>query len=286
VAAGRRLWKVNALLAVVALAFGGWMLRGMPRYHWRGYNGPIFLDWDGTQVDDAADAKFGVPTVDYGEPLGRQLNPTTIAMWGLDALVEDDISRARRAADWLVKNQAADGSWRYSFEWKRGKGPNAVVLDQGWASGLTTGVALSLFARLYAMTHDGRYAAAARQAVAFLDVPMTEGGVTTTLDGGVWFEEYPTPARASYVLNGFLFTLVGLWDIAPLVPDARTLYDDGRATLEANLHRWDSDGFVSYDLRSPWFDRTYDPIHAALLQAMIDERPSATVARWLNHWYG
>ena len=69
-------------------------------------------------------------------------------------------------------------------------------------------------------------------------LPVADGGVAAELDGGYFPEEYPSIPH-SYVLNGALFALWGLHDVAVALDDpaARELLDDGarpwRATSTA-----------------------------------------------------
>ena len=69
----------------------------------------------------------------------------------------------------------------------------------------------------------------------------------------VWYEEYPT-TPASFVLNGFIYALLGLYDVSlTATGDAqlrsRELFSDGVQSLKALLPLYDTGSGSSYDLR-------------------------------------
>ncbi len=69
-----------------------------------------------------------------------------------------------------------------------------------------------LLVRLYIRTGDERFAEGAARALRPMRVPVAQGGVLATLDGGPFYEEYPTDPL-SHVLNGAIFSLWGLRDV-------------------------------------------------------------------------
>src|SRR5205823_4361220 len=139
----------------------------------------------------------------------------------------------------------ATGAWPYHFDfWVGGMG---VTLRQPWPSAMAQGEAISLLTRLGHVTGDRRFARAARRALAPLARPVWAGGVLAHLGDHPFFEEYPTNPP-SFALNGFMFTLVGLYDLGQDSPAARRLFLVGMRTLEANLHLYDTGGISAYHL--------------------------------------
>lgn len=235
----------------------------------------------------------GIPMVDYGDFTAR--NPTTIAQYALSrfgAWHRDGDPRGRRAAvraaRFLVASQRRDGSWRYDFPYQVGILPE---LPAGWPSALAQGQVISLLVRVHAVTRERRYLDAARAAVGPLTRPIARGGLRTRFDGGLWLEEYPTRPRRSFVLNGFMFALVGLYDIAPRSPAAARLYREGRRTLVRALPRFDAGGGCSlYALTpdptgAPWrISDVYEPIHVGLLATLDQLRPHPVLRRYARRW--
>ena len=146
---------------------------------------------------------------------------------------------------------------------------------------MAQGEGASLLTRLYLETGDERYADAARRAVAAMRCPAAEGGVQARLDGAPWPEEYPTDPP-SYVLNGGIFALWGLYDVGAALGDDEALareFEQGADTLAGNLHRWDTGYWSRYDLfPHPVMNVAssfYHALHTSQLEAMnvIAPRP-------------
>lgn len=58
----------------------------------------------------------------------------------------------------------------------------------------------------------------------------SEGGVLNKIFDNIWYEEYPT-VPGTYVLNGFMYALIGLYDFSQtpsaLAPKAKKLFNEG-----------------------------------------------------------
>jgi hypothetical protein len=230
-------------------------------------------------------------------PLGGrgQRNPALIAQYGLWAYGRylARSARASRAvvlntANWLVSKQQRDGRWIYHFV-DNYPGGN---LEPPWASALAQGQAMSLLERAYRLTNSRRYLAAAIRALQPLERPVGAGGLRRCFRNDcrlLFFEEAPT-REPSFILNGFMFTLVGLYDLSTVAPssNAQTLYLAGRRTLHAALPAYDHGGLASYDLLTGRIaDATYQAIHVYLLRALNslrgDHRFSVYAQRWRRH---
>ena len=155
---------------------------------------------------------------------------------------------ARKAGDHLTEHQERggplDGAWRF---------PDPVGhtyhVGPDWISAMAQGEAASVLARLGMLTGAERYLDAAVRAIGPYNVTVADGGVRTGLNDGVWFEEYPT-ARPSCVLNGGIFALWGLYDVACATgdPATRELWQAGVTTLADNIDCWDLGYWSGYDL--------------------------------------
>ncbi|KLU59335.1 hypothetical protein CEB3_c43210 [Peptococcaceae bacterium CEB3] len=172
--------------------------------------------------------------------------PVTIAQWALghyDEYVDHGGNLHQTtfllAADWLIDNLAEvrPGLWGWINEHDK----EIYALKAPWLSALSQGQALSVLARAYLETKDRKYLAAGDKALRAFSVPGAEGGVQAMLEGGVFYEEYPS-AIPSYVLNGFIFALWGLWEffLAGGNSEAKALYEQGLETLKKNVMRFDA----------------------------------------------
>lgn len=153
----------------------------------------------------------------------------------------EHLAQFYQAADWFVTHQDRRGGWPIPVRRKFGS-DFYPVLKSGWYSAMGQGHALSLLARAYSVTtNNSHYGEACAKAVATIfDHSGEENGVRAVfMDKYVWFEEYPT-TPSSFVLNGFMYSLLGLYDVKSLsvmgaLDKAESLYDAGLISLKVNF---------------------------------------------------
>ena len=186
----------------------------------------------------------GLPVVLYEQ--GYRRNPVSIAQWGLWSLREGRSRPAVRAAEWLISHQRPDGRWLYGFDFRT----SGTTIKAPWGSALAQAQAMSLFTRLYRQTGDRRYLAAARRAFRPIVTPVSQGGMMRCFRRDCrypFYEEYPAP-QPTYVLNGFMATLVGLYDLGRHDAAAAAAYAAGRRTLQHALPLYTVNGRSVYHL--------------------------------------
>lgn len=198
----------------------------------------------------------GVIMLSYGGGIGLKYNPIAIAQYGLGNLnlfletkEQKYFSESKKQADWLVKNLKPNNFgvpvWGHEFDWVYRE-----QLKRGWYSGLAQGSGISLLARMYNMTKDDKYLAAAKDAFRALELPVDRGGVIFADElGDVWIEEYIT-SRPTHILNGFIWAIWGVWDYWLLTGNetAIDLFRKCEKTLAWNLKRYDLGFWSAYDL--------------------------------------
>lgn len=208
------------------------------------------------------------------------------------------------ATEWLLDHQDANGGWAIPVERKfNSAGMNSLL--PGWYSAMAQGQAMSALGRAYHATGDRRYLEAAYRATKPFESRSEDHGVMARfLDKYVWYEEYPT-IPSSFVLNGFIYSLIGLYDVKMAyggVDDERSrsvalLYEEGMKSLKALLPFFDSGVGSFYDLRhftsgvAPNLARwDYHTTHIGqlLLLATIDDAPilKSTAERWIEYMKG
>ena len=164
-------------------------------------------------------------------------------------------------ADWLIRNQDTAGGWpmQILFNKDSSKYPGAGELDEGWYGAMAQGHAMSVLTRAWLTTSDAKYSDAAVRAMNIFSMPSQEGGIVAKfLDTLKWYEEYPT-TPGSFVLNGFMYSLVGLHDIMEMLQEmgerpeelelATQLWRDGMKSLLTLLPLFDTGSGTVYDLR-------------------------------------
>lgn len=211
-----------------------------------------------------------------------------VCQWGLGAYErflagegERWLGDARSAAEHLLAAQGADGGFPHLYAYH-----HTFPLRPPWLSAMAQGQAASLLVRLHAETGEQRYADAARLALEPYAVASADGGVRAALAGGWLPEEYPT-RPPSYVLNGGLFAIFGLYDVWKGLGDERAgaWFAETAATLAVNVHRWDAGFWSRYDLFPHPLPNVassaYHLLHVSQLEALQLLAPADAVERTL-----
>lgn len=141
-----------------------------------------------------------------------------------------------------------------------------------WASAMAQGECISFYLRMYQLLGDDKYLKTAWKAYQFLDLDVKEGGVKRIdQDGNLWYEEYPSEPP-SYVLNGFIYTMFGLYDLFSVTgsQEVQTNIDKCIKTLKDNLHKFDAGYWSYYDLLKKELVRYYyqKNVHLPQLQVL------------------
>jgi hypothetical protein len=248
----------------------------------------------------------GIPMVEYDGAF--YYNPVTVAQYALTLhgrylRGESGPDQFLDVASFLLTRQDDRGAFPAAYPYTYYL--TGEVFKPGWVSGMSQGQALSVFRRAYAVSGDERYLAAGDTALAHLATSRAAGGPMETLyyldpalDDFITFEEFATETPF-YTLNGFLFTLLGVYDWSTLGSEsagspaaglAGSLFECGLATAIYTLPYYDVDGFSAYDLGHVLTDgpanvqAEYHAIHIELLHALNSIRPMPELQRWLDEW--
>lgn len=197
----------------------------------------------------------------------------------------------------LLELEEENGSFPNGYDYRYYVDPENYY-KAGWTDAMTIGNVLSAFTRAYRLTNDSKYVDGAVRAIAFLNVPIEEGGPYTTLaaldpslEGYTILEEYPCDPP-TYTLNGYMYTLIGLYDWSQTGAEgsdrAKELFNDGIRTLEKILPYYDIGGFTCYDLahitwnrETPHVSLGYHRVHVAFCKIFYD----ITGIDTFNHYY-
>ena len=205
--------------------------------------------WERVTFDDD-----GVPKVQYSH--GLEYVPTTAFHWGLVCISkwivsgnQSNFDDAMEIAVWAVENQSANGGWGWYFNHSFHGGVLGDMYS-GWYGAMTQGLGMSFMARMYAETSNESFKQSALDAMELFDVHVDQGGVLRTYQGQPWYEEYPTPDAGSYVLNGYIYALIGLHDLHEAFNSTKALqlYTNGTNSLYSMIGLFDLGCSSSYDL--------------------------------------
>ncbi|MGL4730056.1 MAG: D-glucuronyl C5-epimerase family protein [Clostridium sp.] len=245
-----------------------------------------------------------LPMVKYGEEY--YYNPVTLAQYGLAVYGEYLDNKATkeeflRVVDKLLTLQDENGAFLYNFSWRYYL--NDKDYEPGWVSGMAQGQALSVLARAYHITNDEKYIIAGEKTLNYMVTDVEDGGVKTNLGyiddklkNNIIFEEYISDIP-SYTLNGFMFSILGLYDWSKIENETATkleaevYFKESIDSLKKILKYYDIGGFTAYDLghltredRQPHIAPNYHGVHIYLLNALYSITNDAELLKYKELW--
>lgn len=161
-------------------------------------------------------------------------------------------------------------------------------LKPPWPSAMAQGEAISFYLRMYQLFHREEYLETANKAYNFLKIDTTHGGVRRRdKQGFLWFEEYPSEPP-SYVLNGFIYTLLGLFDLFRVLadPEVKKDIDACLVTLKNRLPMFDCGYWSVYDLRFRELVRYYyqQNVHVIQMEILFRLTNEQIFLKYKNKW--
>ncbi len=139
----------------------------------------------------------------------------------------------------LASARAGGIAWEYLFNFDGGAPP--------WTSGLSQGTGLEVLARAYARFKEPAVLTAAQQALGVFETAPPQG-VRVRTAAGATYAEY-TYAPSDRILNGFIQSLVGLYEYTSITKDplGLQLFEAGDAEARVEVPHYDTGGWSLYD---------------------------------------
>lgn len=162
----------------------------------------------------------------------------------------------------LATQRAGGIAWEYMFQFDGGSPP--------WTSGLSQGTALQVLARAWSKTHEAQYLTAAQQALGIFKTGP-QSGVRVATPAGAHYLEY-TYAPSERILNGFIQSLVGLYEYTKLTGDpvGQELFEAGDAEARAEVPHYNTGAWSKYD-QSSESDLNYHELLAEFLEHLCEK---------------
>jgi len=179
--------------------------------------------------------------------------------------------QVRRLLDDLVAIASRRGdstTWEYWFPFGGGAPP--------WASGMAQGTAVQALARGSQLLSDPKYLTVAKDALGlFKQGPPT--GIRVRADGGNHYLLYSFTSGLR-VLNGFLQSVIGLYDYAKISgdPEGQALFEEGDRAARAAIPRFDTGAWSLYSQNGRESDLTYHRLVRDFMRRLC-ERTSTPV---------
>lgn len=191
----------------------------------------------------------GIIVLPYADPVGCQLNPEAAFQYALG--LHDMYLRTKDRgylkaflyyAGYFAERQTTDGLWQYEFDWYASKAP--------WSSALAQGRGASVMLRAWMHTQDAGYLSRTKAAFKKFADPISDGGFLHVFQpaGCQYFEEYPNTPTG--VLNGFMSSLMSLWDVNYYLKNKNLadLFNLGLLSLKKMLPHYTNGWWSLYDL--------------------------------------
>lgn len=228
---------------------------------------------------------LSIPFVDYGFQIGKQRNPITVSQKAIEFF---DCGRKKEfinCANWLVDNSTPFGDYsilEYKFPWPM------FNLTSTWRSGMAQAQAIQVLVRAYDFTRDTGYSDCAKKLLNSFFIEVKDGGVTyKTTKNGWWYEEYADEGcKESRVLNGMIFTVLGIYEYYKYTEDldAKYLFDQGVSGLKENLYRYNKGGYSYYDILGHPAGGIYHKIYIKLLDSLYNITNEKVFKEYSNIW--
>ena len=169
------------------------------------------------------------------------------------------LEKFRQCVAWSIDNQQQNGAWNNFFFYYPDHPYGAMAQGEG----------ASLLIRAYIEFNDNKYLEAARNAIDFMLLPIEAGGTTDYKNNDLVMLEY---THRECVLNGWVFSLFGLYDYAIASDDERyrEVWEKATHSLEKRLPDFYGKYWSMYDLAGRISSPFYHHLHIAQMKAMYD----------------
>jgi len=164
------------------------------------------------------------------------------------------------------------------------------TLKSPWYSALAQGNGISLLVRIYIETKDEKYFETAQQAFISLYTPIKDGGVLyIDKNNNYWLEETIVDPP-THILNGFLWTIFGIWDYYLLTNDQKVkiLFNKCIKTLKDNIKFFDTGFWSLYEqsgtkmkMLASFF---YHSLHIVQLKILYKITNKSIFKQYANKW--
>ena len=222
--------------------------------------------------------------------------PISIGQYGLAIFhtwlktkAEADKARFLKIVDWFYDNRIEDEKGVY---WLTDVPKPEYRITEPWPSAFSQSRGMSILLRGWQLTGEEKYRRAAESALPIFEIAAKDGGVVTMTEFGPFYEEYPT-VFPTMVLDGFFFSLCGLYDAARALPSqkARELFDAGIASIKKWLPRYDLGYWMRYNYCREDFYPDPDPATIGYLRLVVTQLKmmqkltgDKELSRWAEHY--
>jgi len=197
----------------------------------------------------------GIPLYSLGSA-NLFYHPVVICQYALGLFEKFSLEKNKNAiykerfllqADWLVENIEEKDEmvgWLVKYD------IDDYDLKAPWLSAMAQGEAISVLTRAHLLTGNENYINIAKKALDIFEHSTAEGGIVNEFITYPVYEEYPSQTKPVVVLNGFIFSLFGLYDLMIAIGDKRAneLFKRGIESLSNIIDLYDLRYWSQYHL--------------------------------------
>jgi heparosan-N-sulfate-glucuronate 5-epimerase len=195
---------------------------------------------------------MGVPMVGWGtNAYYSEVNIAQFAfiihhLWMKDKSNAEYLTRLKNIFLWFETNKQV---FHDAYVWPYNVYCDKYDIPAGFISGMTTGEVLSFYLRMYEIEKDPSILESAKKIFKAYLIPFDQGGFRRyDKEGNLWFEEFRS-AKPSFILNGFIYAILGLFDLHKVTGDSQVKkeLEDAMTTLKKNIHEYHTWYWSLYD---------------------------------------
>jgi hypothetical protein len=163
-------------------------------------------------------------------------------------------------------------TWEYWFPFGGGSPP--------WTSGLSQGTAIQALVGAAQVLNDPHYLDIARSALGAFETPPPQG-VKVSAFGGDWYLQYSFSSHL-FILNGFLQSLNGIFDLAKATgdPTAQALFTRGDRAAQNAIPHYDTGAWSLYSLHGRESDLNYHRVVRDFLKGLCQRTATPTYCHY------
>ena len=198
-----------------------------------------------------------------------------LGCWDLYLQTNENVYKKKfiDCAQWAIDIQNSDGSWNNFFYNYPSEPFGARAQGEG----------ASLLIRAYNLSKDKYFLSAAYKALDFMLLSVDFGGTTKYVSQDIILLEF---THMPAVLNGWIFSLMGLYDVAIATNDDKymTYFERGLVSLKKYLPDFDCGYWSQYDIKNKIASPFYHHLHIAQLKALYLLSEEEIFLEYANKW--
>lgn len=188
---------------------------------------------------------------------------------------EEKKNHFMRIADWFYENRIEDE--KLGVYWLTDIPKPEYKITRPWKSAFTQSRAISILLRAWQLTNEQKYFETASRSLIPFNVSIADNGAAVFTQHGKFYEEYAA-SEPTMVLDGHIFSLLGLYDFYRAVPGdvdhqnktfAKQLFDEGVESLIYLLPEYDLNFWLRFNLCRMTHYPEVDPCTIGYLRLVV-----------------